>query len=199
MSIDYTHVNQIGVDVLGTKHYYGGCTRTGGATAPGTNSSVDTLYASPLVSDRAGTIDEIAFYLFTTVGSAGAKARLGLYTNSTNKDPYPASLIIDFGENAIDSGANSLHSITISPALSLDALTLYWMVLLCGGVTNPAIAQTSQPQAIYGADSSAQGWGIGIQKAFSYAPLPNPFPTAGIVIDPNSIRKLPSILIHYVT
>jgi hypothetical protein len=191
MSLDYTAFTQTGLTALSTKQYYGGCLYSFAGTLFVATTARDTLFASPFPEDRGGTIDELAFYLSTNA-PAGAKARMGVYSNSGSKILYPTTLVLDAGEIAIDTGGGGLRIISVS--LSLDPNTLYWLAWVCTGSADPAIFQTDD-MAIFGQGSNVSGRGEGLKVAFTYAALPDPFPVGAVVL--TASQRLVGLVVHY--
>jgi hypothetical protein len=90
-----------------------------------------TLRLAPWVVTRAMAIDRIGAEI-TTVGEAGSKLRLGIYTD--NGSCFPGALLLDAGQIAGDSA--TVQDLTVSLTLPTG---LYWI----GGVVQSAA--TTQP------------------------------------------------------
>ena len=135
----------------------------------GTAITANTLLTLPFFIPRPMTADRIAIFV-QTAGAAGTKARLGIYNNGTNL--YPGTLLLDAGEIVVDS--TGLKAIIISQALSKG---LYWLAFVSDGTP-------SLPNSTHW-DTHILGWradditypNFPWQKAFTYAALPNPFPS----------------------
>ncbi len=87
-----------------------GCATTGG-----------TIQYLPFLTGRSRTVDRLAIEV--TVGVALGSARVGIYSNSSDTTPAPASLLVDSG--ALDCSATGLKEATVSQALAGG--TLYWL------------------------------------------------------------------------
>lgn len=153
--------------------WYNGVINPGalGTNAPGVN----TLLAFPFIEPYGGTLDRIAFNV-TTLGAAGSKARVGIYTNVGSRTPYPNALLVDGGEFACDV-ATGVKSTTINQVLTRNSL--YWLVYLAG-VAAPTIRVTANasPPVLGMWDGTAAGTGArqGWTVARAYGALPDPFP-----------------------
>ena len=134
---------------------------------------------------RGGVLDRIAVNV--TTGVAGAM-RLGLYLASSESNLYPGALVLDAG--TVDVTATGVKTITISHALIGGAT--YWAVL----VSN--VAPTIRGLAIAGCSgalgiSSALGTApnTGMYAAFTYAALPNPYPSGATILVAAPIPAIP--------
>ena len=138
--------------------------------------AVGTLIALPFVSGRGGTLDRIAFNV-TTVGGAGSKARVGIYTNQSDGVLYPQTLLDDGGEFLCDA-ATGVKSTTIARVLS--AGQLYWFAYLCGTAA-PTIRCLSVAGTwpIFGLDNTLGTTPtMGLTVATAYGALPATFTAA---------------------
>lgn len=141
---------------------------------------VNTLVAYPFwVPDRR-SFDTIDFEV-TTVGGAGAKARVGIYENNSETLPRPAALVYGGAEFAVDSGTNK--SETPSTAVILNR-GWYWRAYVCG--TSAPAVRCLQPLAIAPLMGIVSTMGAnaacGVQRSFTYAALPDPFGTTGLAL-----------------
>lgn len=151
--------------------------------------TANVLRAIPFVAPvRGGTLDRIA--IITTAGVAG-NARFGIYTNKSEQNLYPASLVVDSGDK--DMTGNAVKSANIN--ISLTPGALYWAALV------GAVAPTIRCFAVGGMNtllgvSSALGTAqnLGISVAYNYAALPSTFSAGGAMI---TAVPLPAIAIRY--
>lgn len=138
----------------------------------------NTIEAFPFpVYWSQNTFDRIAVYV-ATVGAAGTKCRLGIY--SDNGLVYPGSLILDAGEVLTDT--TGLKELNITQTLTRG---LYWLVRLNNGT--PALKSVPATSAIsigLFTDTDTT-WSIGpcVSRAgtFAYGVLPGTFPASGSV------------------
>ena len=138
------------------------------------SSATDTLIAVPFCFPRGGAIDRLTAYV--TTGIVGARVRLGIYTNKSDTDPYPLSLVVDSGELSPET---SSAEITSTVSARLEPGRLYWSAIISNGTlaTYRALAVGSL-FPILGQDSSYTGtahlnhW----RHAQSYGALPSSFP-----------------------
>lgn len=142
--------------------------------------AVNTLVAYPFwVPDRR-SFDTIDFEV-TTVGGAGAKARVGIYENNSETVPRPGALVYGGAEFAVDSG--TIKSETPATSVILDR-GWYWRAYVCG--TSAPTVRCLQPLAIASLLGIASTWGAsaacGVSRSYSYAALPDPFGTTGLAI-----------------
>jgi hypothetical protein len=113
---------------------------------------VGTLRLSPMLLDVAWTIDRIGAEI-TTIGEAGSKLRLGIY--SDNGRCFPGSLLLDAGQIAGDSATG--QDITVAQVIPAG---LYWIgaAVQTVTVTQPTvrcIAQTWTPPVLMPVNQSA--------------------------------------------
>lgn len=92
------------------------------------NLQSGVLYTVPFLSTRGGTID-VALYV--SLANAGAKVRLGIYSNTSDTNLYPVSLVASSGE--LDCSTTGIKS--WAAGYVLTANKLYWMAL----VTNDTV------------------------------------------------------------
>jgi len=156
-------------------------------------AAVDTLYAIPFLSGRAGTIDRIGFEV-TTVGAANSKTRVGVYTSTARKNLYPKDLVVDSGEFDTSSvGGTGVKSATISTPLLPN--TLYWFVILSGTATPTVRGITGQgvwPILGYPSTLGANPQTM-LSVGQSYGTLPSSFPASATAV----VSTIPEIAVRY--
>lgn len=143
------------------------------APAGGTNS----LRAFPFWSSSGLSVQAIAFRV-QTAGSAGAVARVGIYTTSDMSSLYPGTLVAQSSETS--TGASGiLHEFSDFSA-NLEPQTLYWFAYL-GGVASATINgwNTDYAWHILGRTAFSTHEGLGWSVAQSYGSLPSSFPAGG--------------------
>lgn len=149
------------------------------STYPGDKGSgtltADQLYCMPFLVYETESYDLVAAQVVTQ--QSGANWRLGIYADDGNG--APDALIQDFG--TVSAATTGYKSIAISPALSLDP-GIYWLAIVTGtaGTVITSITNSNGGSdinvlgltagSILASDSSARR----VQKAFTYAALPNP-------------------------
>lgn len=135
--------------------------------------SADKIRVSPFIVIRALTIDRIAIEV-TAASAGGTKARLGIYKNGVNL--YPAELLIDGGEVAVDS--NGVKAVAISQALTKG---IYWLAITCDAapiIRDITPAFTFLDIAAANLSTVSIGWTV----AAVYAALADPYPAGGAVM-----------------
>jgi hypothetical protein len=143
------------------------------STAPGgvATLAVDTMFAVPYFSGRGGTIDRIACNVST--GIASGKVRLGIYTSTSDSNPYPATLVLDSGE--LDASTSGVKTATVSQVLDTNALL--WFVYTCGTATPGMRTVGATAFPILGSDNTmVTNMGVGWFVARAYGALPASFP-----------------------
>jgi hypothetical protein len=145
------------------------------AVANSTNPVLDVLYAQPFtVPTRGGTVRKL------TVGTAGAGStfRFGIYKNVANpNDPYPGKLLFDTGSVVSVVGDNQIVC-----NVPLDnPLHGIWAVYLASvSLINYQVVIAAQCTPALGiAENATTAMNRTIEKAFTYAALPDPFPSGG--------------------
>lgn len=138
----------------------------------------DYLYALPYLVTRSGTIDTIAFQVAANV--TGAKVRIGLYDITGDVDPYtvPNNLLFDSGDVTADTNTGTLTEVTVSPAVSVTAYTIVWVVIHANGTpasikmrpTFDLWAKDGQCPGGDGIDNPIVGW---YANRASYGSLPS--------------------------
>lgn len=165
------------------------------AYAPGN----DLLRAFPFIAPkRGGTIDRIAFEC-TTGGTAGATALVGVYTNTSPTNLYPAAKVVEM------SGASDAAAVvagTVSGALTGGEL--YWMVML---TVTPGVSATFRSMPINNTApllgyATPVGSTIGTTVAnrtvgwtVAHVPdsLPSAYPAGATALDASGIADIPAI------
>ncbi|HET6373004.1 MAG TPA: hypothetical protein VFG76_06840 [Candidatus Polarisedimenticolia bacterium] len=156
----------------------------------------NVIYAAPLTSERGGRIDQLAVSLNTacTVISATGKARIGIYTSTSDTNLYPDALVVDAGE--VSFLTNGVKTLAVNVLLSPSKL--YWVVMnedcdnadpsmrVLGATASAPILGVS---TAFAGGNSGNGWSVNM----GYAPLPATFPAGGTV----SINNLPAIAVRY--
>jgi hypothetical protein len=128
------------------------------------------LQGHPITLWRYLTLDKVGLRV-SIAGAAGAKARIGIYTNYAAGVYYPDQLVYDFGEVSIDTTGTK----TKSYVLTLPA-GIYWLCMACsadtsfGGPYHPIFSNVALSNPVRG-----------IEVAFSYAALPTTFPLLGAI------------------
>jgi len=112
------------------------------AAAPTTaNPSVGQLRALPLIA-AGGVLDRLEF-IVTVAGAAGARARLGIYANTSRTNLRPAALLVEGTDHATD--VIGVKSTTIN--LAVVRGQLYWIAWNIG-VASPQVRALNISQAI---------------------------------------------------
>lgn len=149
---------------------------TGNATvAP----AINTLQAVPWVAPRGGTIDQIA--VNNTAIAATGVMRIGIYSNTSDTELYPATLQAT-GSPSLSAAVAGVKTHTVD--LVVTAGALYWFVYVAGtaAVTVRNIA-AANCWPIFGYDSAlATGPGLGWTVAFTFAALPASFPPSATIL-----------------
>lgn len=151
--------------------------------------AIDTLWAIPFYLPMGGVIDRLAFKV-TTVGGAGNKTRVGVFSNAMDSNLYPDKFIVGADTGEIDSQASTgIKETTITSGPYLDA-GLYWFVLWQGAGTVATYASVAVGGAgtILGVDATLTGInGISAARTynasgFSTLATPNVFPAGGAYV-----------------
>lgn len=136
--------------------------------------AINVLRAYPVWIPKTITVDRIAFEV-TTAAGAGGKARVGIYSSTSETDPKPAALKVDGGEYNVES--TGVKETTISTQLVGPAI--YWFCYLCGtsaptirGMPAGAVLPLLGMASTFGANLNTC-----VTRSFSYAALPDPFGT----------------------
>ncbi len=147
---------------------------TGSAITTGAPTA-NVLRAIPFVVPKDVTLDRIAINVSTL--KAGL-ARLGIYEDNGNV--YPGALVIDAGE--VNTGTAGSKILNINETLVGNKL--YWLVVV--GNNNPTVRclNPAYMVAVLGVPNSlAANPGPGYYKSFTYATLPQDFPTSAAIIN----------------
>jgi hypothetical protein len=124
--------------------------------------------AVPVPISSTMTFDRIGVYVSTAVNPS--ECRMGLYTDS---GIYPSNLIVDGGTTL--TSTTGTKTVTISQQLTP---ALYWMAITCNSAVSLGTFGGASCYAPVGFASLSTA-PTGMQQAtFSYAALPDPFPSA---------------------
>lgn len=142
-----------------------------------------TYYLSPHICERTCTVSDLMIAL-TAAGGAGAKARIGIYTNVSGTVPYPDQLVINSasGELSMDSttGTNYRQIYTPGTAVVLNEGQLYWSCYQRDNAASPATIRAipiSEMFPLFGTNADlATGHNVGLLLAGTYGTLPVTFP-----------------------
>jgi len=166
------YYRQVGTSPL--ERYYVAGTHGGPAVSGTGGLAANNLFASPYVEVRGGTLDRLAVQVFTT----GTRlVRVGIYAATSKTNLYPNNLVLDAGTISCASGG--VQTVTISQALSAD--TLYWIAGVADGGTGTTYRLSmNSPNCILGQPSTSlvDTFRVGLQVAFTFAALPDPFPAS---------------------
>lgn len=144
--------------------------------------AVNIIQAVPLTLARPTRIDRLGFMLVVN-GGAGSVVRLGVYNNDPTTQK-PTTLIVDSGSIVADAGAVVAKTATVAAILPPG---LNWLVYLAGvggpapnivatpptAIPWPPILGQNQPNGV-----GNSGWNV----AFTFAQLPQTFPTSGLTV-----------------
>lgn len=145
------------------------------ATALGAAAlTANTLTAIPFIAPRTITVDRIGVNVTTL--AALKSIRLGVYIDNGNL--YPGALLLDAG--TVSTTLTGVKSRSINQQLYKN--TLYWLSLVSDGTPSVRLALVASIIPILGYDNTLPtAPGTGYSVAFTYAPLPDPFPAGASV------------------
>lgn len=131
------------------------------------------IVAIPFFEGSGGTLDRVGMY----ASAAGrTKARIALYSNKSDRELYPYSLVQDFGE--IDD--TTIGFLTLSVSQVMQPNTLYWVCVQKSVLTTRGIRCLTEPYSymyVAGTDDVVFDTWVGWAAAFAYAAFPATFPT----------------------
>jgi hypothetical protein len=156
-----------------TNSYYG---PTGADIVSSTGTpTVGDLYAFPFYSGPGGKIDQVGFNV-TTGGSAGAKARCGIYASDTSGLALvPGALLVDGGE--FDATLVQADITTLASPLVFNPNQVYWLAFICGTAA-PTVTTFTSGWHLFGRNASFNAQ-FGWQKVGQgYGALPTTFPAS---------------------
>jgi hypothetical protein len=148
--------------------------------------SSNQFWAVPFNMIRNATVSAIGFSLFATANAgSGAALRLGIYTNNSDTNSFPSTLVAmsDSGDFDVSNGQNTgLRMAPITPGLAIDKR--YWAVMLTNGnVAGAKVNFLAEWSGLFwGAVDSGTNKGLIPAKGIvlanpgSYGSLPNSFP-----------------------
>jgi hypothetical protein len=148
----------------------------GGSTPTlGESFTADTLYTAFFNVPKSVTLDRIALTC-TVAGSAGHKARLGIYRSTSDTNVYPGALLLDAGEVDLDTSGNK----TLTINQTLEAGAPYHFAMLVNSAS-PLIRRHSGFVDNLGTMQvgATNAWSLltGFTNPQSYGALPDPFPS----------------------
>lgn len=151
-----------------------------GSTVPIGNFS-GTMYAAPFIAASSVTWTKIGIYC--SVGQAGKKARLGIY--STGTDGLPGTLVVDAGEVDLSSNDTECEA-TISQALTAN--TLYWLAVVAqSGTAELMVGDKSMSghdlRFMFGDGAVGGALAVGAAVGQTYGALPSSFGSSFLTID----------------
>lgn len=146
--------------------------------------SVDTLYTCPFAFPLGVRIDRIGFYVQTLSGSAGAKARCGLYSALAGRSNLsPGRLLLTGDEHNVSTTGGSTGAKETTCNLWLRSNTLYHWWWICGtGAPTIKTAPSQGLPPVYGSSSTFGTHRTHLQLSMAYALPPDPWtgsPTVG--------------------
>jgi hypothetical protein len=155
----------------------------GANTAGGVAYAINTLFSVLFHCPKTITLDRIAITC-TAAGSAGHKARLGIYESTSDVNLYPDALVIDAGEVDLDS--TGTKSLTISQQLTGGRP--YFFALVTNNATPQIGSVGGHIYAVGTHELSANNWQYiaGFKHAHTYGALPDPFPTGSPAVNPST-------------
>lgn len=174
----YEEIEQAGSPDVGWERYLRSqryhCTMLANCTVLSTLAlTANRLYAIPFIVCGSHKFIRIAIYV---TALSTINARLGIYLNKTN-DCYPETRLLDAGEVLVTS--TGLKELVINQTLDTG---LYWLVIVAGATPTVRAAAVASNMACLGLDGSlATTPGNGWYVAFTYGPLPDPFPAGGVI------------------
>ena len=189
----YSYFRQTGTSP--ERWYLAGAVADAALTSAATVGAKDILRAVPLLEPRGGTLDRIAIEVVTigAVSTGTGKARLGIYTNTSDANLYPASLVLDCGE--VDVLTTGVKALTIAQALAAN--TLYWLVLNHDCDTTDPVLRSISAGAAAGILGIASTFGTPQgnhwTSALTYAAMPATFTAGGSV----GSGEIPAIGVRY--
>ena len=134
--------------------------------------AINQIHAVPMIFNQRFLVTSLGFYV-TTGGSAGSKARVGIYDNNGDANAYPRRLIYDGGEKATTTtGYKSTSSISIE----LEPGMLYWFAYF-PGTAAPTI-RCLPPGGVFpigGSNYAGAVNRVGYIQSLTYAALPASF------------------------
>jgi hypothetical protein len=173
----YADAEPIHTGTTGMERWYTAGVIISGSSLSTGAPALATFTALPIISLHGGTIDRIAFEV-TTGGTAGSKARVGIYAATSQTNIYPNALIVDGGE--FDTTTTGIKSATISTVLTPNVR--YWAAYLCGTAA-PTIRTPINSMldgSIIGISNSIGNamppWGLRVAQ--TYGALPGTFPAS---------------------
>lgn len=157
-----------------TARYYDAASAISCSLSTGTYTA-NILRASLLYVPYPTTVDRIAIPVSST---AAFSARLGIY--NMGADGNPGSLLLDAGTVSL-AVTSTVQTITISQALA--GRSWYWLASVTNGTTGNIIRLVPEASPLGVADLlSAVNLTASVEKAFTYAALPDPFGTPTITL-----------------
>lgn len=157
--------------------------RANAAGASNVAYGVNRLVAVPFVVNAPFLIDTIAFRVLTA-GSAGSKARIGIYDSIDDQygKPYPGTLL-SYGSE-VDTTGTGVKSATVS--LSAEPGHVYWMAYWCGTAAPVIRSIPSAGMAAFPGTDSAMPttpyWGVYASLTYSSGGLPSAFPSGSSML-----------------
>lgn len=164
---------------IATVDYIANCSNSTALTTGA--MTLNTLWAMPFVAPaRGGVLDRIACEVTTLV--AAQNLRIGLYENKADyRDVYPGALLADSGN--ISMATTGIKSFGLTQALVPGRI--YWVAL----VTSESTTQRMRGLAVGGvshflgmADTATSLLNLGINVAFTFGALPDPFTAGGAYV-----------------
>lgn len=149
-----------------------------------TTQLLDTLYASVFYIANETIIDK----LFITHVSGSANTRCGIYLadnpGNTTHGIYPTSLVVDSGEVNIPN-TRGTYAFPLTPNVTIPANTLIWLATVCDTTqVNTLVNLFECTYNIFGDQLNGVHSPTGLLKAFTYAALPDPFPSGATYDQP---------------
>lgn len=164
------------------RRYLGGMPRVNAALSTGAPTA-NVLRAVPFITGPKVTLDRIGINVTSAVSG---NQRLGIYTDNNG---YPGDLVADLG--VVTTGTTGVKEITISPAQSLAANTLYWLAIVGDAAPTVRTVPVSTLLPILGLDSGyGTALGVGWSVSFTYAALPATFTAGGSAITADPVPAI---------
>jgi hypothetical protein len=162
-------------------------------------TTVDMLYTFPfVVGPFPKVVDAMGLFAIPVSGSApGAEARVGIYTNTSNTNLYPNSLITE--DIVVDistgnTGATSSKLVSLVSPVTLSANTMYWTSVLMKSVVGTRIRGSQFRIAFLGFSTTSLRACLGYRATKAYGALPATYPTPpDAIVTTNDTTHQPAI------
>lgn len=171
--------------------YIANCSNASSLTLTGAGAS--QLWALPFVSpQRGGVLDRLGFSVINPTG--GTNGRIGLYSNTSDSNIYPAALLEDSGDLSTATSGSKTYTIN----RELLPGRIYWVAYVASSASPGLMAiNASGISGILGVNAALTSPNTSIRVAHTFGALPDPYPGGGALLNLTTGVPIPMLCVRF--